>query len=138
MRRSPVVRAALAALTLPLVSGGVAHAADADAEAAKQTYVRYCGACHGPEGKGDGLVGTFIRPKPTDLTQLEKKNHGKFPFEPTMRAIDGRETVRAHGDPAMPVWGQIFKQEAAPANERAEIQGKLMMITTYLQSIQAK
>lgn len=129
--------AALAA-TLLLATTGAARAAEADAAAAKQTYLKYCGACHGPEGKGDGIAGTFMRAKPTDLTQLAKKNGGKFPFEPTMRAIDGRESVRAHGDPEMPVWGEIFKQEAVPAAERGDVQGKLLMITTHLQSIQEK
>jgi mono/diheme cytochrome c family protein len=41
-----------------------------DQPTGKAEYTKYCGACHGPAGKGDGFVATFLRPKPPDLTQL--------------------------------------------------------------------
>ncbi len=107
----------------------------------KETYLRYCGACHGPAGKGDGIAGTFMRPKPTDLTEIAKRNKGEFPFRRVMETIDGRNTVRAHGDPQMPVWGEILTDEASPsgtASPQAEVRGKVMAITTYIRSIQAK
>jgi mono/diheme cytochrome c family protein len=129
------VRTALAVTALVAVAAPVQAAEDG---AAKATYLRYCGACHGPGGKGDGIAGTFMRPKPTDLTQIAKKNGGKFPFEPTMRIIDGRDSVRAHGDPEMPVWGEIFKRDAANPASREEVQGKLLLITKHLESIQEK
>jgi hypothetical protein len=28
-----------------------------------------------------------------------------------MAAIDGRRSVRAHGDRQMPVWGEVFRKE---------------------------
>jgi hypothetical protein len=47
--------------------------------------------------------------------------------------------VRAHGDPAMPVWGETFRAESAwDMGRRVEVQGKLMLITDYVRSIQAK
>jgi hypothetical protein len=33
-------------------------------------------------------------------------------MDKVMSAIDGRRTVRAHGDRKMPVWGEIFRKEA--------------------------
>ncbi len=36
----------------------------------KALYERYCSACHGKKGLGDGrYVATELTPKPTDLTQ---------------------------------------------------------------------
>lgn len=103
----------------------------------RSVYLRYCGACHGPDGKGDGIAGTFMRPKPTDLTTIAARNGGQFPFSQLMNYIDGTSDVRAHGDPDMPVWGQVFRDEATwDAARRAAIRGKLMVITDYVRSIQ--
>jgi len=128
----------LATLALVLASARMASAAE-PIEASKALYLRYCASCHGPGGKGDGVASSFFRPKPADLTQLTKKNGGTFPFERTMQVIDGRDTPRAHGDPIMPVWGEIFQAQSGwSINHRAEVQGKIMLITEYLRSIQEK
>jgi hypothetical protein len=80
-----------------------------------------------------------MRPKPIDLTQIAKQNGGEFPTMRVMATIDGRQTVRAHGDAQMPVWGEIFADQAAhESSRRAEVQGKLMAITSYIRSIQEK
>jgi mono/diheme cytochrome c family protein len=121
-----------------MLIGAPGLAAEPD-DPGKALYLRYCGACHGPDGKGDGIAGTFMRPKPTDLTQIAKKNGGEFPFQRVMQVIDGRQSVRAHGDPDMPVWGEIFHAHAAwDMTRQAEVRGKLMGITDYLRSIQEK
>jgi mono/diheme cytochrome c family protein len=105
----------------------------------KALYLRYCSACHGATGKGDGVVSGFLRPKPTDLTQIAKKAGGKFPFVQTMQAIDGTATVRAHGDPDMPVWGDSFRREARDTMDaQVEVRGRLMLITEYVESLQEK
>ncbi|WP_025663218.1 c-type cytochrome [Aquimarina megaterium] len=42
-----------------------------DAKAAasgKKIYKMLCFVCHGPKGKGDGMGGTGLKPKPADLT----------------------------------------------------------------------
>ena len=106
---------------------------------AKTAYLKYCGACHGEGGKGDGVVSQFFRPKPTDLTQIAKNNGGQFPAMHMMQAIDGTKTIRAHGDPEMPVWGEIFRDDAnAGFERRANVQGRAMLITDYIRSIQEK
>ncbi|MFN8545826.1 MAG: c-type cytochrome [Candidatus Binatia bacterium] len=113
--------------------------AAAEDDANRALYLRYCGACHGPQGKGDGVASSLLRPKPTDLTQLAKKNRGEFPYMRVVRVIDGRETKRAHGDAAMPVWGEIFQDQASWTQaQRAETQGKIQQITDYLHTVQAK
>ena len=119
------------------VAAVAAHAADDGPN--KKTYLRYCGACHGPDGKGDGVASSFMRPKPTDLTQIAKQNGGEYPYMRVMETIDGRNNVRAHGDPQMPVWGEIFAQESTwDAARRDEVRAKLMAITEHIRSIQVK
>lgn len=103
----------------------------------KAAYLRYCSACHGESGKGDGVVSQFMRPKPSDLTVLARNNKGTFPYMRVMRIIDGRETTRAHGDPDMPVWGEILRAEAGQTlDQQALVRGKIQLITDYLSSIQ--
>jgi mono/diheme cytochrome c family protein len=135
VRKERTMRRTLIACLFVCLGGFGAHAAD-DARG-KETYVRYCGACHGPEGKGDGIAGTYMQPKPIDLTQIAKKNKGEFPIVHVMQTIDGRTTVRAHGDPQMPVWGEIFTDQANSLTSRQnEVRAKVMAITDYIRSIQ--
>ena len=102
-------------------------------------YGKYCSACHGPGAKGDGILSQLMQPKPPDLTQLAKKNGGKFPFYDTIRLVDGRETLRAHGDSDMPVWGERFyAEEGGSPDAQAVARGKVVLIVDYLESIQQK
>ena len=55
--------------------------------------------------------------------------------------IDGREPYVAHSDSAtgMPVWGNVFTQSAAmDINDRSAVEGRIMLLTGYLESIQQK
>jgi mono/diheme cytochrome c family protein len=134
VRKLPLVVGTLALL----LSRTAVFAAESE-NASKAMYVKYCGACHGPAGKGDGIAGTFFRPQPPDLTQLAKKNGGTFPLQRTMEFIDGRKSLRAHGDPDMPVWGELLSEEANDdLHRRAVVRGTISMITDYLVSIQEK
>jgi mono/diheme cytochrome c family protein len=129
--------AALGFAVLVLVHGP-GHADEAG-HPGKGLYLQYCGACHGPEGKGDGIAGTFIRPKPIDLTQIAKQHGGRFPARETMAIIDGRDTVRAHGDPDMPVWGEVFQDQPNwDTRRRTDVQEKIRLITEYIATIQEK
>lgn len=117
---------------------GTAAATPAD-RPARGLYMKYCSACHGPGGKGDGSVSSVMRPKPTDLTQIAKKSGGEFPFVPIMQVIDGTKAVHAHGEADMPVWGELLKDPGSGSLEsRVAIEGKLMLITDYIRSIQEK
>ncbi len=143
MRRQGLVAVRHMRMGLLVLGGFLAGAATAYAAEpetpGKWLYLKYCSACHGTEGRGDGVASGFMRPKPTDLTQIAKNAGGEFPFVPTMQAIDGTKTIRAHGDANMPVWGEMFRPEpSAPMERRVEVQGKLMLITDYLRSIQQK
>jgi len=58
-----------------------------------------------------------------------------FPFAQVVAAIDGTNTLRAHGDSDMPVWGELFRAQANTAvAEPATVRGTVMPITEYLGS----
>ena len=101
---TPPATAAPAADTLKAATGPDLG----EAAAGEAVYTRYCAACHGKSLKGDGPVASGLTKKPIDLTQLAKNNKGVFPFDKVAALIDGRQTTRMHGNPDMPVWGEIF------------------------------
>jgi mono/diheme cytochrome c family protein len=120
----------------------------------QQFYTQYCASCHGPAGKGDGPKAASTTPKASDLTQIAKRNGGKFPFYEVMLLIEGRTptaqnqdtslpgSVNAHGSAKMPAWGTVFSRDemskGTPLDLQLQTTAKIMMITEYLQSIQAK
>ena len=144
MQNRPTSAGTIASMILFALGGTAPPAHGGEVQLApKQVYVRYCGACHGPDAKGDGVAGAFMKPRPPDLTVLASQNGGAFPLERIVKAIDGRDVPRAHGSPAMPVWGHILSEqfggvdEQGPSVER-RVQGRILLITAYLRAIQAK
>jgi mono/diheme cytochrome c family protein len=134
----------LAAITVGLaLAASATTSPGADVEAGRQQYRQYCGACHGPEARGDGVASSFMRPPPPDLTQLAKQHEGQFPMELVMRSIDGRAMPRAHGDPVMPVWGEVFSKELGdgethPRGIERRVHERVFAITEYISSVQQK
>jgi len=109
----------------------------ADANSGKEMYLQYCSSCHGRDGKGSGSVSTFLKIKVPDLTLLKKKNKGIFPMDEVMFAIDGRRRLRAHGDPAMPVWGESFSAEVTdPKSSEVKVATKEKAIAEYVATLQ--
>jgi mono/diheme cytochrome c family protein len=123
-------------LTLPLLllTVGTARAADEDGRA---LYRRYCAACHGIAGRGDGPVAPALGEQPTDLTQIAAAHGGKFPLEAVVEAIDGTRTVRAHGVSEMPVWGEVFRSDRAAPEQTRHVRARVTLIAEYLRSLQA-
>lgn len=101
-------------------------------------YQNYCAVCHGVDGKGQGIMSQYLTVRPTDLTQIAKKNGGTFYFWRVYRVIDGREEVRGHGTRDMPVWGDRFRAQAGgnDSGSRAQAAGRLLGLVFYLQHIQ--
>jgi Cytochrome c len=77
----------------------------------RDLFMRYCASCHGVSGKGDGPAAAALQPPPADLTRLRERYGDQYPLRNIIAAIDGRRPVRAHGESAMPVWGQVFERE---------------------------
>lgn len=103
----------------------------------REMFLRYCSACHGDQGKGDGAVAMLMRPRPPDLTALAAA--GRFDEERIAEVIDGRRMPQAHGTRQMPVWGAVFEQQLE-IEERPDppFEAYLRTITLvdYLRSIQ--
>ena len=103
-------------------------------------YLNSCAACHGPNGKGDGPMADVLMKRPADLTGLQKKNGGEFPYYRVFAAIDGRFIVPGHGDRDMPIWGRQFLEEDAkmfgPIGGEALAQERIHKLTGYIASLQ--
>src|SRR5579862_1274523 len=76
---------------------------------AKTMFHEYCAVCHGDPGKGNGPAADALKKAPADLTQIARKNGGKFPDVRVMRVIDGDDILASHGSRAMPIWGNVFR-----------------------------
>ena len=78
-----------------------------------------------------------MRRKPANLTEIAKRNGGVYPSELVFRVIDGRQTVRGHGGPDMPVWGDAFRHTTDGGSEES-VRVKIQALVTYLEAIQAR
>ncbi len=101
-----------------------------------EMYKAWCASCHGVDGKGDGPAAKALKKGPADLTQIAKKNGGKFPTDRIRKYIDGTEMPpEAHGSREMPIWGNALKRIDASA---PGISYRVVTLTSYVESIQAK
>ena len=124
-------------LALLIAPPGISLAAEGNG--GKQLYLQYCSSCHGGAGKGDGTVSRALDIRVPDLTVLAKKNHGIYPTDEVMATIDGRRSVRGHGDRDMPVWGQSFYRESQD-KKYAELTTllKVKVIAEFIATLQRK
>jgi len=78
--------------------------------AGRREFRQHCAVCHRLGGTGDSVMVNLnlLTVKPTDLTQLSKRNKGTFPFWQVYRIVDGREPVKGHGTSDMPIWGECI------------------------------
>lgn len=99
-------------------------------------YRAYCAVCHGVEGRGDGPMAQSLKARVTDVTQIRKRNRGKFPLERVRDIIAGDvELPKGHGTREMPVWGPVFSrvtwdQDLGPV--------RLQNLAKYIEELQAK
>jgi len=101
------------------------------------TYRTSCASCHGTDGKGDGPLAENLRVRPPDLTLLARRHKGEFPADKVFRIIDGRNPVKGHGGPDMPVWGDAFKNEETGFDD-ARVREKIRSVVDYLRTLQQK
>lgn len=120
-----------------LAIGGPASAADYLSMSGKELYGRFCAACHGAGGRGNGPVASSFAIEVPDLTAIARRRGGQFPPELIERVIDGRHVVGAHGSREMPVWGEEFARSEIgnPDAERAT-RTVIARIADYLREIQ--
>jgi mono/diheme cytochrome c family protein len=113
-RNVAVLLAALVAATT-----GVARVAgqdlgtDAQREAGKQTYMKYCAQCHGEKGDGEGYATPHLKPRPRDFTT------GKFKVRSTptgaLPTHQDLVSIIRRGMPytSMPAWPNLSDQEVS-------------------------
>jgi mono/diheme cytochrome c family protein len=105
--------------------------------AGQQYFVRYCSACHGLAGRGDGPAAPALRTPPADVTRIAQRRGGHFPTAEIAAYIDGRTVVPAHGSREMPIWGERFGEMVGGGSVGEEVvRGNLLVLIEYLQAIQ--
>lgn len=93
----------------PVPSSGTERRAEAIGRGSA-TYARFCSACHGPEGRGDGPGAGQLDPRPRDFTE------GRFRFRSTLsgqppRSADLESVVRrGRAGTAMPSFGGLLSE----------------------------
>jgi mono/diheme cytochrome c family protein len=125
MKTALLVTAALA------LTATAAHGAEA---AGSGLYINHCAACHGARGEGDGPIAMLLTVTVPNLRELEKRNGGTFPTEAVKAYVDGRNTVTAHGNRIMPVWGDVFK--AATAGDEPLVGTRIAVLVAFIEELQ--
>jgi hypothetical protein len=91
--------------------------------------------CHGEHGQGDGILTEQLQlTQPPDLTRMNERSQGQFPFWRAYRIIDGREAIRGHGVRDMPIWGDWFRVIEGQSEDA--VRGRIWQLLYYLESIQ--
>jgi mono/diheme cytochrome c family protein len=99
----------------------------------KEMFHEYCAVCHGDQAKGNGPAADALKKGPADLTQIARKNGGKFPEIKVMRVIQGDDELAAHGNRAMPIWGNIFRSLGNKDTETLRVNA----LMRYIEGLQA-
>jgi len=113
-------------------------------DAGKIEFESRCASCHGVNGKGPGPVGELLRKSPPDLTLLAKRNSGVFPMARLYDSITGDALPAAHGTRDMPVWGRVYREDAAtyymelPYDPDAYTRAQVLMLLEYVHRLQQK
>ena len=120
-----------------LLATAVVHSAEYVGMSGQELYSRFCAACHGKTGHGDGTVSKSIRVEIPDLTLIAVRAGGTYPRERVVRIIDGRHVIGAHGSRTMPVWGEDLSRIEI-GNPDAERAGRTVIerLADYLRSLQ--
>jgi mono/diheme cytochrome c family protein len=108
-----------------------------DEYSGQETFMRYCAACHGESGMGDGPVAAGLPITVPDLTLLQQRTGDQFEEDLLRKIIDGREVVIVHGTRYMPVWGyEFWVEEGGDEAARERVQIIVDNLVEYLRSIQ--
>jgi mono/diheme cytochrome c family protein len=102
-------------------------------------FHQHCAQCHGADGKGDGAMAKILTVRPANLTQLSKKNGGKFPAENVASIIRYGGDIQGHGDRQMPIWGKVFSSEGGSGKSGGAYSRRAVVeLKSYIESIQQK
>ena len=134
----------VAALLMSPLGASVANAQEnPPAQPMKQTvsggelFRTYCASCHGTTARGDGPLAEAMARRPSNLTEIAKRNGSQVPSEMVFHAIDGKQPVRGHGGADMPVWGDAFAR-SRDGGDPARVKRMIDSLVDYLESIQLR
>lgn len=138
----PLGKLLLVAAVLALAGAAGAQ----DASIGQIEYMNSCAQCHGPAGKGDGPMVSFLSGSMPDITGIQAANGGVFPVASVYAVIDGSEAGGAHGSREMPAWGQRYMAGApkelgffdAPGDAEALTRGRILALIEYISTLQAQ
>ena len=102
-----------------------------------EVYRTYCASCHGTTARGDGPLAGAMTRKPADLAEIAKRNGDVYPSDLVFKVIDGRQKVRGHGGPDMPVWGDAFKRSRDGGDEE-RVKAVIKSLVDYLETLQLR
>ena len=104
--------------------------------AGRADYERFCAACHGATGRGEGPVGRDLTPKPADLTRLSAGTGGAFPLVAVMAKIDGY----TRAPEAMPEFGAVLEGETVFVETAPGVMtptpARLLELARYVETLQ--
>jgi mono/diheme cytochrome c family protein len=134
MIRSTHLIAALRVMLITLVFAEAPRAQIAyESLNGKDSFDRYCAACHGAGGRGDGPLAGALRTKPANLTMLAHRNLDVFPRDRVRADLSGvGRTVAAHGPTEMPLWASLFRVFEPDSRVRVRIEN----LVDYLETLQ--
>jgi mono/diheme cytochrome c family protein len=135
--RASTTWGALALLAVACATNGTEDSESQRIAAGRAEYETYCMACHGIDGDGTGPVAPYMSPPPPDLRKLTARHGGVFPHAKLEAWIDGRDPIASHGTRDMPIWGAAFREETELDQlSETRVQGRIVLLVTYLESIQ--
>jgi mono/diheme cytochrome c family protein len=134
------LRTVIAATALAVPGAAMAQ----DVTVGQAEYLNSCAQCHGPAGKGDGVISGFLETSLPDLTRLSQENGGVFPVVRVYSIIDGSATSGVHGTSEMPAWGMRYMAQAPrmlgeysmPGDEEAFVRGRILALVEYISTLQ--
>jgi mono/diheme cytochrome c family protein len=126
-------------LSAGFATAGFAEEENSSAKQGKEEYMAHCASCHGATGEGDGPVAGSLKNKPPNLTFLQQQEmDGVFPTKRVTDIVQGNKdydkNFRTHGPAEMPVWGNVFYQEAGERSSVAK--ARIRNLVDYIKSIQ--
>ena len=129
---------ALAILTVCCITWAQpSWSADYVSMSGEDLYRRFCAACHGIEGRGDGPVAASFRVEVPDLTRMADRGHAVNVRDRIARIIDGRYIIGAHGTRIMPVWGEdLARLEIGNPDAERSAQVIIGRLADYVSSLQ--
>lgn len=133
--RSLVLR--IAAAAFPLLVWNAAAAQNpcgyAFSVTGEKLFEDHCARCHGLDGKGKGPSAGDQKTEPANLTEITKRNDGKYPAERIAEIIRYGGGLPGHeNDHTMPVWGKVFSGECGPAFSRRAV----VEVNRYIETLQ--